>query len=70
MKTYTFWYTEELTRKAGFKAKNREEAIKILEGLQAGDIWFDDLDEGWAKDKDNSNVIGFNTLEEHEDEQV
>ena len=70
MKTYTFWYTEELTRKAGFRAENREEAVKILEGLQAGDIWFDDLDEGWAKDKDNSNVISFDTLKEHEDEQV
>jgi hypothetical protein len=67
MKTYTFWYTEELTRKAGFQAENKEEAIKLLERVQSGEIWIDDLPNGWAKDKDNSNVIGFDTLREIED---
>jgi len=63
MTMYTFWYTEEVTYKAGFEAESPEQAKELLEGIQSGEAYVDDLPEFWNKHKDGSLYIGIDTLE-------
>ena len=51
MPTYELWYSESYTYKAWFEADNKEEAIKLLEKVQNGDLIIDDLPEFGRKDK-------------------
>lgn len=51
MPTYELWYSESYTYKAWFDADNKEEAIKLLEKVQNGDLIIDDLPEFGRKDK-------------------
>jgi hypothetical protein len=66
MKTYTFWYTEEVTYKAGFQADNPIDAMVMLRKIQSGEMFIDELPEFWNKGKDGNTLIGFETLEETE----
>jgi hypothetical protein len=67
MKEYTFWYSEEYVYKAGFKAKNLEEAQKLLEHVFEGENSIEDLPGYWNKDKGYECDYSPETLEEHED---
>jgi hypothetical protein len=63
MKTYTFWYTEEVTYKAGFQAESLEHAKELLLGLQRGEANVDDLPEFWNSTKGVGTEISLDTLE-------
>jgi hypothetical protein len=67
MKTYTFWYSEEYTYKAGFQAESLEEATKLINEVFEGDTAIEDLPAFWSKDKGYESDYSPETLEEHED---
>ena len=51
MSTFEFWYDETYTYKGWFEAENAEEAQEMLDGLEAGNLTFDDLPKFQSKDK-------------------
>ena len=51
MAQFEFWYSETQTFKGYFEAESIEEAVKLLEQAQDGEIAFDDLPQWWNKDK-------------------
>jgi len=62
MKEYTFWYTEEVTYKAGFKAESAEQALELLKGIQRSENDVEDLPEFWHKSKDFSVNLALDTF--------
>jgi len=52
MKEYEFWYSESITYKAGFVARDLDHAKELLEKVfTSGEIYLEDLPEFWSKDK-------------------
>jgi hypothetical protein len=66
-KTYTFWYDETYTYKAGFTAESLEEAQKLLAEVFEGETAIEDLPGYWSKDKGYESDYAPETLEEYED---
>lgn len=64
MPTYEFWYDETTTYKAWFDAENLEEAEKLLDRVQDGEMNIDDLPEFGNKDKGYEVALEHSTLEE------
>ena len=51
MATYELWYSESYTYKAWFTADSKEQAVKLLQQVQDGDIQIEDLPDFDKKDK-------------------
>ena len=66
MKEYTFWYTEEITYKAGFKAENAIEASMLLSKVQRGEVYIEELPEFWNKHKDGGVTVTLETIQEEQ----
>jgi hypothetical protein len=64
MKTYTFWYSETYTYKAGFQAESLEEAKKLLNDVFDGERDINTLPEFWFKDKGYETEYSSDTIEE------
>lgn len=65
MKEFVFWYSTEIVYKAGFMAKNKEEAEQLLKKVFIhSEISLDELPEFWNKTKDWNNSYSPETLEE------
>ena len=64
MPSYEIWYSESYTYKAWFDAENKEEAVKLLEQVQNGDLMIDDLPEFGNKDKGYELELGPSEVEE------
>ena len=64
MPSYEIWYSESYTYKAWFDAENKEEALKLLEQVENGDLIIDDLPGFGKKDKGYELDIGAQEVEE------
>jgi len=64
MPTFEFWYDETYTYKAWFDAESREEAERLLEQVQKGEIDVSQLPEFGNKDKGYEVSFEHATLEE------
>lgn len=64
MKTYTFWFSETYTMKAGFKANSLEEAKALINDVFEGERDVQTLPEFWMKDKGFDCEYSPETLEE------
>jgi hypothetical protein len=64
MATYTVWYTEETTYKAWFEANDLAHAKELLDKVNKGEIYTEDLKEFSRTAKDSGLSIGFDYLEE------
>lgn len=67
MKTYTFWYSETYTFKAGFHANSLEEAKELIGKAFDGEIDLEELPDFWHKGKDYEMEYLAETIEEWED---
>ena len=64
MKEYVFWYSETITYKAGFEAKNKKQAEALLIDVFEGYKHITELPEFWENDKSNEFEYSPETLEE------
>ena len=65
MPEYGFWYTDNATYKAGFKADSLEEAKALLESVfTTGQTVLEELPEFWQKHKNGEYDYSPETLEE------
>jgi hypothetical protein len=64
---FSFWYDETYTYKGWFVAKDKEEAIRLLEKVENGEMGIDELEGSSFKDKNYTIGIGFDTLESLDD---
>jgi hypothetical protein len=62
MPTYEFWYNETYTYKAWFTADNKDQALKMIESVEQGNLDIEDLPEFGKKDKNYE--IELDTIEE------
>jgi hypothetical protein len=62
MPTYEFWYNETYTYKAWFTAEDKDQAIKMIESVEQGNLDIEDLPEFGKKDKNYE--IELDTIEE------
>jgi hypothetical protein len=67
MATFTFWYSETYTNKGWFTADNEDEARKLLEQVQDGELSPDDLPDFGFKDKGYELDISPETLDQIEE---
>jgi hypothetical protein len=51
MPTYEFWYNETYTYKAWFTAEDKDQALKMIESVEQGNLDIEDLPEFGKKDK-------------------
>jgi hypothetical protein len=62
MATYEFWYNETYTYKAWFTADDKDQALKMIESVEQGNLDIEDLPEFGKKDKNYE--IELDTIEE------
>jgi hypothetical protein len=62
MPTYEFWYNETYTYKAWFTADDKDQALKMIESVEQGNLDIEDLPEFGKKDKNYE--IELDTIEE------
>jgi hypothetical protein len=62
MPTYEFWYNETYTYKAWFIAEDKDQALKMIESVEQGDLDIEDLPEFGKKDKNYE--LELDTIEE------
>jgi hypothetical protein len=51
MPTYEFWYNETYTYKAWFTAEDKDQALKMIESVEQGNLDIEDLPKFGKKDK-------------------
>jgi hypothetical protein len=64
MARFQVWYTEETTYKAYFEADSLEQAEELLEQVQRGETFTEELPEFHSKIKESGLYVGMDTLEE------
>ena len=62
MPAYEFWYNETYTYKAWFTADDKDQALKMIESVEQGNLDIEDLPEFGKKDKNYE--IELDTIEE------